>query len=1039
MIKIIHVAAVGLLSLILPSLVAPKTFGYASAQVATLNDAAPSGFNSDFNSSSTASGTISNVGTGSGSGGWNTAQFDFGFAVSGSTTWLGGVEFQLQDGVQQIWTQPTATDLDNGDGGVYLMNFTRGVGGLTFYHGGLDNDDTVLMRAFYQGNPVTLQSSYFSDFTGGVFLESNDTVTARLRGPSSGNGDERQREYLVTFPDTVLVDELQFEVGKAPQRGGAVTLGFYLFNWLPLTISAEDDTGPTVLNATASTGVMNVLSDNGSGGDTLDDPNTSGTDAALASTVTASPTGVPPAGITLNADGTVDVAGGTTPGSYSIPYEICEIANPTNCASATFTLDVTDTVIAANDVVTTPTAGPVTVNPLTNDTGGTLDPLSVVLTGTGAPAGSVLASDGKTLDVPGEGTWTVASSGEITFSPLATFSGSPTPAAYTVDNTLSMTSNEATVSVNIAAQIVAVADPFPTMLESNGGTTQTVLANDTVAGAVITNPALVTLTPGAAPTPPAGSITMNADGTISVASGTPSGIYDYTYQICDAANPTNCATATATLEVSASTLIQAIEEDLKEILEVDRAAALAQQSAQMSRYAADARDRLGNRGGAACTALVNALLESKGILFDTDKAIIKPQSYSVLDDIADLLQSCRGQAFEIAGHTDSDASDAYNLALSQRRVDAVLRALEARDVDVTGFIARGYGESQPIANNATPAGKARNRRVEFNSIGTQAQHCKSDQTARAIDASANGSGATVDGSFLHETHDCARNVREVFEGSVSYLDTDQGQAQSMVNLSYRRETLISESRVRGYFLGLYSSQTDVLSTAEGNINGVGINAGVYGADRLRSGLMFDYYLGTALGRHSYALTFDNDLGEIEADGEYAYSAAFAGAALSGDLAWGDKTVTPRAGVDYVYSLGTETDLTARMGSITETGTVDLGTLSGGRVFAELKSTWMLDDGKTTLGLTPRIACYESIGGLDGACGLGGTIGLSRPDHSSGWEYGMELDFEGGADYRRATLTGTLERQIGERTRLHSSANIASKDDVSLVGGLDMSF
>jgi len=101
---------------------------------------------------------------------------------------------------------------------------------------------------------------------------------------------------------------------------------------------------------------------------------------------------------------------------------------------------------------------------------------------------------------------------------------------------------------------------------------------------------------------------------------------------------------------------------------------------------------------------VNARLRAENILFDTDKAIIKPESERILDELALILGGCSGGAFEIAGHTDSDASDSYNIDLSQRRVEAVLRALTARGVDTSGYIARGYGESQPIVSNATPWG-----------------------------------------------------------------------------------------------------------------------------------------------------------------------------------------------------------------------------------------------------------------------------------------------------------------------------------------------
>ncbi|HNC97874.1 MAG TPA: OmpA family protein, partial [Myxococcota bacterium] len=68
---------------------------------------------------------------------------------------------------------------------------------------------------------------------------------------------------------------------------------------------------------------------------------------------------------------------------------------------------------------------------------------------------------------------------------------------------------------------------------------------------------------------------------------------------------------------------------------------------------------------------------------------------------------------EVAGHTDSDGNDNFNLELSQRRVEAVLQYLVARGVAPERLVAKGYGESRPVANNRSPDGKAKNRRVEF--------------------------------------------------------------------------------------------------------------------------------------------------------------------------------------------------------------------------------------------------------------------------------------------------------------------------------------
>ena len=69
---------------------------------------------------------------------------------------------------------------------------------------------------------------------------------------------------------------------------------------------------------------------------------------------------------------------------------------------------------------------------------------------------------------------------------------------------------------------------------------------------------------------------------------------------------------------------------------------------------------------------------------------------------------------QIAGHTDSSGEDAYNLRLSQERAESVLAFLVAQGIEANRLQARGYGETQPVADNGTNAGRERNRRVEFN-------------------------------------------------------------------------------------------------------------------------------------------------------------------------------------------------------------------------------------------------------------------------------------------------------------------------------------
>ncbi|MEP5758853.1 MAG: OmpA family protein [Litoreibacter sp.] len=755
-------------------------------------------------------------------------------------------------------------------------------------------------------------------------------------------------------------------------------------------------------------------------------------------------------GITLDpGSGELIVAAGTTAGTYIYTYEICEVLNPTNCDTATVTVLVDEAPpVATNDTVIPLVPGPVTINPLTNDAGADpLDPTSVVLTGTGAPAGSVLASDGKTLTVPGEGEWTVnPTTGIVTFTPEVGFSGSPTSAVYVVSDVMGRISNEATLSVSIlpAIEIIANDDGSIAMNGETGATSSiSLLTNDTLGGIAISDPSLIALTPVSLPSPEAGSISINANGSVTVAPGTTPGIYTVVYQICEVANLTNCATAQAEIVVLESdTLIAEIEDDLTDILEEDFANTLTLQSNQISSYSADALDRLRSRSHDACLADINAHLAIENIQFDTDKAVIKPESDRTLDEMAVILRSCAGSTYEIAGHTDSDASDAYNIDLSHRRVVAVQQALAARGVDTEGYVMRGYGESQPIASNATEAGKAQNRRVEFRALATVEEHhgqCEdSFDLARTFSLNADESGANANGQFLSDEHSCITDRREVFEGSASFIDTDQGLTQTAINLSYRREQYRGSDSVFGYFVGFYGSETDVSSRADGEIRSVGLNAGIYNATRLQNELFVDYYLGAAAGRHEFDFDFDRNVGTISTTGDYRYIAGFAGAALSGEVEFGNTTVTPRIGFDYIYAPAVDVDVVAEIGGLSEVGGLDLDSISGGRMFAEVRSERLLQNGNANVWINPRVACYQSLGSLDGVCGIGGSVGIKSVDEESDLIYALQIDGEWGEDYTLGSLTMSASRQIDFGV-INGDAGLTSEGSVTMGASFQFEF
>lgn len=114
-----------------------------------------------------------------------------------------------------------------------------------------------------------------------------------------------------------------------------------------------------------------------------------------------------------------------------------------------------------------------------------------------------------------------------------------------------------------------------------------------------------------------------------------------------------------------------------------------------------------------CAADVNRVIARTKITFTPSSAEIATTARPVLDELAGILTNCPPMQLEIGGHTDAQGSEGGNQALSQARAEAVLLALQGRRVDISGMTAVGYGESQPIAENDSDAGREKNRRIEF--------------------------------------------------------------------------------------------------------------------------------------------------------------------------------------------------------------------------------------------------------------------------------------------------------------------------------------
>ena len=103
----------------------------------------------------------------------------------------------------------------------------------------------------------------------------------------------------------------------------------------------------------------------------------------------------------------------------------------------------------------------------------------------------------------------------------------------------------------------------------------------------------------------------------------------------------------------------------------------------------------------------------EGVHFQSSKAVLLPESSSILDRVAESLIAHPDVKVEVGGHTDSDGPAAANLKLSAKRADAVRDYLVKKGVPASQMTSKGYGETQPISDNKSPEGKAMNRRVEL--------------------------------------------------------------------------------------------------------------------------------------------------------------------------------------------------------------------------------------------------------------------------------------------------------------------------------------
>ncbi|MCG8421202.1 MAG: OmpA family protein, partial [Proteobacteria bacterium] len=141
------------------------------------------------------------------------------------------------------------------------------------------------------------------------------------------------------------------------------------------------------------------------------------------------------------------------------------------------------------------------------------------------------------------------------------------------------------------------------------------------------------------------------------------------------------------------------------------------------------QDGCPDQGKSSVAVTDRAIVILDNVYFETARATIKQRSYNLLDQVAATLRANQQiSKLRIEGHTDNRGREAYNLTLSQARADSVQQYLIARGIERDRLVARGYGESRPIADNRKESGRSQNRRVEFRILEVDGRAVDADES-----------------------------------------------------------------------------------------------------------------------------------------------------------------------------------------------------------------------------------------------------------------------------------------------------------------------
>ena len=411
------------------------------------------------------------------------------------------------DGHSQIGETLTYTFTVSNSGNVTLNNITLSDPTATVSGGPLailapGSTDSSTFSAAYTLSPADISAGSHSN-------QATGTATSAVPGsPLNGVTD--------------LSDSVNPADGPGPNDPTVIT-----FTDAPLM--AVDDTGSANGLSGGIVPALNVL-----GNDTLNGV------AVVPADVTITPVTTGP--LTVNADGTVNVAPNTPAGPYTVSYTLCEVLNPANCDTADVVVTVYSPSVVANDDSATAinglTGAPSALSAFANDT---LNGVAVVAADITATIVTPSASPNVTMNL---------STGVVSVAP-DTAAGVYTITYRICENLNPANCDTATASLTVVAAALIAANDTGAANGLTGGVVPAlnVRSNDTLNGVAVV-PANVTVTPVTT-----GPLTVNADGSVNVAANTVAGPYTVTYTVCELLNPANCDTADVVITVAVPAIV----------------------------------------------------------------------------------------------------------------------------------------------------------------------------------------------------------------------------------------------------------------------------------------------------------------------------------------------------------------------------------------------------------------------------------------------------------------------------------------------------